>query len=122
MKAERLGSYSSRSTGAGTFHLRRFKSTMRYSRLAPPPRKRTAMRPPPPRPPDLVRPSIRLFSGLPLWSSPLSTSTRPRRPGEVGLNCFSAMASEPRRNVDGLAFGQRDDGLLHVRALADAAA
>src|SRR5579872_7112558 len=80
------------------------------------------MRPPPPRPPVLVRPSTRLFSGLPLWSSERSTSTRPRRPGEVGLNCFRAMASEPRRDVDGLALGQRDDGLLHVRATSDAAA
>src|SRR6185437_16450875 len=94
------------------------KSTLRYSFLAPPPRKRTAMRPPPPRPPVLVRPSIRLFSGLPLWSSRLSTSTRPRRPGEVGLNCFSAMALEPRRDVDRLAFGQGNDGLLHVGATA----
>src|SRR6185437_8432473 len=98
------------------------KSTLRYSFLAPPPRKLTAMRPPPPRPPVLVRPSIRLFSGLPLWSSCLSTSTRPRRPGEVGLNCLSAMTLEPRRDVDGLAFGQGDDGLLHVRALTHPAA
>src|ERR1019366_6145769 len=78
------------------------------------------MRPPPPRPPVPVRPSTRLFSGLPLWSSLLSTSTTPRRAGEVGVKCFRAM-SEPRRDVDGLAFGQGGDGLLHVRAPADAA-
>src|SRR3569832_2927906 len=102
MKAVRFGSYSRRSTVAGTSHLRRLKSTMRYRRLAPPPRKRTAMRPPPPRPPDLVRPSTRLFSGLPLCSSDRSTRTRPRWPGEVGLYCFRAIGLQSRGHVDRL--------------------
>src|ERR1700761_9748852 len=114
MKAERFGSYSSRSTVAGMSHLRRLKSTMRYSRLAPPPRKRTAMRPPPPRPPDLVKPSTRDFSGRPLWSSDLSTSTSWRRPGEVGLYCFKAIGSEPRGDVDRLAVSQGHDSFLDV--------
>src|ERR1700733_5264167 len=88
MKAVRLGSYSSRST--------------------PP------TRPPPPRPPDLVRPSVRLLTGRPLCSSERSISTRARRPGEVGLYCFKAIGSEPRRNVDRLALGQRHDRFLDV--------
>src|SRR3712207_9508394 len=114
MKADRLGSYSTRSTVPLTSSLRRLKSITRYRRLAPPPRKRTATRPPPPRPPDLVRPSTRLFSGLPLCSSLRSTSTRPRRLGEVGLYCFRAMRLEPRGHVDRLAFGQRHDGFLEI--------
>src|SRR5690606_17389289 len=117
MNAVRLGSYSSRSTVAGS-QRRRLKSILRYRRLAPPPRKRTATRPPPPRPPDLVRPSVSDFSGRPLWSSDRSTSTRARRPGEVGLKCFRAIGSEPRGNVDRLAFGQGHDGFLDVIATA----
>src|SRR4051812_3376862 len=80
------------------------------------------MRPPPPRPPDLVRPSTRDFSGLPLCSSDLSTSTSWRRPGEVGLNCFRAIWLEPRGDVDRLAFGQGHDSFLDVAATAHDAA
>src|SRR5882724_4209836 len=72
------------------------------------------MRPPPPRPPVLVRPSTRDFSGRPLWSSDLSTSTSWRRPGEVGLYCFKAIGSEPRGDVDRLAFGQGHDSFLDI--------
>src|SRR3569623_1995568 len=124
MKAVRFGSYSRRSTVAGTSHLRRLKSTMRYRRLAPPPRKRTAIRPPPPRPPDLVRPSTRDFSGLPLCSSDLSTRIRPRRPGVVGLNCFRAIdpALQSGRHVDRLALFEGHDRFFDVVALAEDAA
>src|ERR1700722_6588887 len=80
------------------------------------------MRPPPPRPPDLFSPSTRLFSGRPLWSSERSTSTSPRRDGEVGLKCFRAISGEPRRDVDGLPLLQGHDPLLAVRAPAGAAA
>src|SRR3954452_21795414 len=76
------------------------------------------MRPMPPRPPDLVRPSTSDFSGRPLWSSDLSTRTSSRRPGDVGLNCFKAIGSEPRGDVDRLAFGQGHDRFLDVRAPA----
>ena len=85
MKAERFGSYSRRSTVAGTSNLRRLKSMMRNSFFAPPPRKRTVMRPLLVRPPLEVRPSTSDFSGRPLCSSLRSTSTRLRREGEVGL-------------------------------------
>ena len=44
------------------------------------------------RPPDLVRPSVSALTGLPLYSSERSTSTSWRRPGEVGLYVFSAIA------------------------------
>src|ERR1700751_2601573 len=91
---------------------------MRYRRLAPPPRNRTATRPPPPRPPDLVRPSTSDFSGRPLCRSDLSTSTSWRRPGEVGLYCFKAIGSEPRSDVDGLALGQGHDSFLDVGTTA----
>src|SRR3954463_12599467 len=121
MKAVRLGSYSRRTTEAPPC-LRRLKSTRRYRRLAPPPRKRTAIRPLPPRPPDLVRPTTSAFSGLPLWSSLLSTSTSPRRDGEVGLNCFKAIGSQSRGDIDRLALGQGHDRFLVVVALADHAA
>src|SRR3954454_13964334 len=114
MNAERFGSYSMRSTVPGWSNLRRLKSMIRYRRLAPPPRKRTAMRPPPPRPPVLVRPSTSDFSGRHLCSSDLSTSTSWRRPGEVGLYCFKAIESEPRGDVDGLAFGQGHDSFLDI--------
>src|ERR1700712_3309398 len=80
------------------------------------------MRPPPPRPPDLVSPSTRDFSGLPLWSSDLSTRTSWRRPGDVGLKCFRAIWSEPRGDVDRLAFGQGDDSFLHIGPAAHDAA
>src|ERR1700761_3988656 len=122
MNAVRLGSYSRRSTVPTTSNLRRLKSIMRYRRLAPPPRKRTATRPPPPRPPDLVRPWTRDFSGRPLWSSDLSTRTSWRRPGDVGLYCFKAIGSEPRGDVDRLAFGQGHDRFLDVGTAPDNAA
>src|SRR5271165_2250398 len=80
------------------------------------------MRPPPPRPPDLFSPSTRLFSGRPLWSSERSTSTSPRRDGEVGLKVFRAMSLEPRGDVDGLALLQGHNRLLEVRTPARTAA
>src|SRR5579872_3341963 len=80
------------------------------------------MRPPPPRPPDFDSPSMRLFSGLPLCSSERSTSTSPRRDGEVGLKVFKAMVLKPRRDIDGLAGRERHDGLLYVRAAPEDAA
>src|SRR6478609_3498864 len=122
MKADRLGSYSRRSTVPTTSNLRRLKSMIRYRVLAPPPRKRTAMRPPPPRPPDLVRPSTSDFSGRPLCRSDLSTSTSWRRPGDVGLYCFKAIGSEPRGDVDRLALGQGHDRFLDVGATSEDAA
>src|SRR3954469_3699053 len=80
------------------------------------------MRPLPPRPPDLVRPWTRDFSGRPLWSSDLSTRTSWRRPGDVGLNCFRAIGSEPRGDVDGLALGEGLNRFLDVGPATDAAA
>ena len=49
---------------------------------------------------DLVRPSLSALTGPPFHRPARLTSTRPRRPGVVGLNFFSAMASDPRSHVD----------------------
>src|SRR3981081_469680 len=85
MYAERLGSYSIDATVAGTPSLRRLKSILRYSRLAPPPRWREVLRPLTLRPPDFLRPSVRDFSGSDRVSSEKSGYITTRRPGEVGL-------------------------------------
>src|ERR1700760_2501465 len=121
MKAERLGSYSRRSTVAGWSHLRRLKSTKRYFCLWPPAMPRAVAWPWLLRPPDLRRPSVSALIGLPFHSDERSTRMRPRRAGEVGVLCFSALVSDPRRDVDRLGFGQRHNRLLHVRALVGGA-
>src|SRR3569832_1134043 len=69
------------------------------------------------RPPDLVRPTVSDLTGLLLYWFLRSIRIRPRRAGLVGLKFLSAIASDPRRNVDRLAFGQRHDRLLGIRAL-----
>src|SRR5919198_3438631 len=85
MYAERFGSYSIAATFAGTPSLRRLKSTLRYRRLAPPPRWREVLRPLALRPPDFLRPSTRLFSGSLFVISAKSGYVEKRRPGLVGL-------------------------------------
>src|SRR5436305_3145692 len=85
MYAERFGSYSICATLAGTPSLRRLKSIFRYRRLAPPPRCREVLRPRALRPPDLLRPSVRDFSGSDRVISAKSGYVTKRRPGEVGL-------------------------------------
>src|SRR5436309_13070356 len=72
-------------TLAGTPSLRRLKSILRYSRLAPPPRCREVLRPWTLRPPDLLRPSVSDFSGSARVSSEKSGYITNRRPGLVGL-------------------------------------
>src|SRR5215208_3482942 len=91
MYADRFGSYSIAATRAGTPSLRRLKSTLRYSRLAPPPRWREVMRPCVLRPPDFLRPSVSAFSGSFLVTSARSDQVAKRRPGDVGLWRFTAM-------------------------------
>ena len=66
MKDVRLGSYSILSTVASQSNLLRLKSITRYLRLCPPPILRLVTCPKLSRPPLLVRPTVRLFSGLPL--------------------------------------------------------
>src|SRR3954454_19398374 len=85
MFAERFGSYSIAATFAGTPSLRRLKSILRYRRLAPPPRWRDVLRPLLLRPPDLRRPSTRVFSGSVFVISLKSGYVAKRRPGLVGL-------------------------------------
>src|SRR6185369_24737 len=115
MKAERFGSYSSRSTVAGTSQVRRLKSMYRYFCLWPPAIPRDVTWPLLLRPPVLRLPSVSALTGLPFHSDDLSTRMRPRRAGEVGLYAFSAIASDPARDVDRLAGRQRHDRLLGVR-------
>jgi len=94
MRAERLGSYSIRSTVAvnglsppppsplASFLLQ--KSTTRYTFLCPPPRWRTLILPSAPRPPDLRRPTVSRLWGLPFHRPVREVTTRPRKPGVVG--------------------------------------
>src|SRR5215213_5001095 len=98
MYDDRLGSYSIAATRAGTPSLRRLKSTLRYSRLAPPPRWRAVLRPWALRPPDFVRPSTRVFSGSEVVISAKSGYVAKRRPGLVGLGLRMAMAAYPSRD------------------------
>src|SRR3990170_5179562 len=67
------------------------------------------------RPPVLRLPSVSALTGLPFHSDDLSTRMSPRRAGEVGLYCLSAIVLDPARNIDGLALGEGDDGLFDVR-------
>src|SRR3954462_120498 len=79
------------------------------------------------RPPVLRLPSTSAFSGLPFQSADLSTRISPRCDEVVGLYCLSAMAFESVSSgdaggdVDRLAVGDGDDGLLDVRARIGAA-
>src|ERR1700755_3147332 len=92
MYAERFGSYSIAATFAGTPSLRRLKSILRYSRLAPPPRWRAVLRPRALRPPLFAGPSTSDFSGLDFVTSAKSGYVEKRRPGLVGLGLRIAMA------------------------------
>src|ERR671921_1636266 len=118
MNADRLGSYSSRSTVAATSQVRRLKSMTRYFCLWPPAIPRDVTWPLLLRPPVLRLPSVRALTGLPFHSDDLSTRIRPRCDEVVGLYCLSAiaLASDTGGDVDRLALGQRHDRLLDVRA------
>src|SRR5688572_13911679 len=95
MYADRLGSYSIAATRAGIPSLRRLKSTLRYSRLAPPPRWRAVLRPWELRPPLFLSPSVRDFSGLVFVISPKSAYVTKRRPGDVGLGLRIGITDRP---------------------------
>src|SRR3954470_713437 len=117
MNAERFGSYSSRSTVAGTSQVRRLKSICRYFCLWPPAMPREVTWPLLLRPPVLRLPSVSALTGLPFQSEDLSTRIRPRCDEVVGLYCLSAIAraSNTGGDVDGLALGQRHDRLFDIR-------
>src|SRR3712207_7869809 len=85
MWALRFGSYSIAATRAGMPSLRRLKSILRYSRLAPPPRWRAVLRPLELRPPLFFRPTVSDFSGSVFVTSEKSGYEAKRRPGLVGL-------------------------------------
>src|SRR6478735_12565049 len=96
MYAVRLGSYSIAATLAGIPSRRRLKSTLRYRRLAPPPRWREVLRPLELRPPDFLRPSTSDFSGFVLVISAKSAYVAKRRPALVGL-CLRIGIDYPSR-------------------------
>src|SRR3954462_14124603 len=123
MNADRLGSYSIRSTVAGTSQVRRLKSMKRYFCLWPPAMPREVTRPLLLRPPVLRLPSVSALTGLPFQSVDLSTRISPRCDEVTGLYCLSAMdrASDTGGDVDRLALGQRHDRFLDVRARVGAA-
>jgi hypothetical protein len=84
MNAVRFGSYSSRSTVAGTSNLRRLKSTRSVALLvaaAAPPHRDAAVIVAP----ALFLPSVSALTGLPFHSSLRSTVTSWRCDGVVGL-------------------------------------
>src|SRR3954470_18322667 len=96
MYDDRFGSYSIAATLAGTPSLRlRLKSTLRYRRLAPPPRWREVLRPFALRPPDFLRPSTSVFSGSRLVISAKSGYVTNRRPGDVGLGLRIGITARP---------------------------
>src|SRR5512134_1578244 len=80
------------------------------------------------RPPDFFIARVSFFSGFAFVTSAKSATVMWRRAGLVGLYSLRAMVPLPSRPLrpleegDGLAFLQGDEGLLPVRAPADAAA
>src|SRR4029450_4594290 len=80
MKADRLGSYSKRSTVAATSNLRRLKSTRRRRCLCPPPMWLLVIRPWLLRPPVFFLPRVSALTGLPSPQRALSPPPRPRLP------------------------------------------
>src|SRR3954462_3821760 len=120
MYAERLGSYSIAATRAGTPSLRRLKSILRYSRLAPPPRWREVLRPCVLRPPDFFRPSVSDFSGSALVTAEKSENVAKRRPGLVGLGLRMAIrCSLPGPRAAGGAQNRAGQG-RRVKPMLDA--
>src|SRR5262249_28945515 len=113
MRAERLGSYSIVRTVAGTPSLLRFQSTIRYSRLAPPPRWRTVMRPMLLRPPVFLSGCVSDFSGRVAVISSKVKPLIPRRPGEVGLYCCTGTL-HPLVELDATARLECHDRLFPV--------
>src|SRR3954452_1499462 len=108
MNADRLGSYSRRSTVAATSQVRRLKSITRYFCLWPPAMPREVTWPLLLRPPVLRLPSTSAFSGLPCQSAALSTRIRPRCDEVVALYCLSAIfrsSGDAGGDVDRLAVG-----------------
>src|SRR4051794_375100 len=94
----------------------RLKSTLRYRRLAPPPRWRDVLRPRALRPPLLVRPSTSVFSGSVFVISAKSGYVMKRRRADVGLGLRMGIALEVGLEAlevrDGVALAPRHDGFL----------
>src|SRR3954451_18006697 len=116
MYAERLGSYSIAATRAGTPSLVRLKSTLRYRRLAPPPRWRDVLRPRALRRPRLVRRSASVSYGSVFVISAKAGYVMKRRPADVGfglrIGIGLEVGLEALEDRDGVALAHLHDGLL----------
>src|SRR6266540_1422111 len=121
MRADRFGSYSMEATLPGTPVLSRRKSIRRRRRLAPPPRWRTVIRPWLFRPAWRRRGATRDFWGFERVISSKLCPLAPRRPGEVGLYCLIGTL-DALEQLDLVAGGERDYGLLPIRPVLDAVA
>src|SRR3972149_481529 len=118
MRAVRFGSYWMAAPLPGTPSLSRLKSMMRRRRLDPPPRWRTVTRP------CWLRPAFCFFgassrrSGFLFVISSNVKPVMPRRPGEVGLNCFVGIGRpvllDPLEDLDRIALCEGDDRFLPV--------
>lgn len=84
MRAERLGSYSSRCTTAAAVPSGRAKSMWRYTLRWPPPRWRTVITPCALRPPLRDRPSVSGLNGPPFHRPLRDVTMRPRKPAGWG--------------------------------------
>src|SRR6516164_1003092 len=109
MLALRFGSYSIAATFAGTPFLSRRKSTTRYCFLWPPPRCQTTTSPRLFRPPERFFGSSKLFSGVSLVISLLSSTVMNRRDAVYGLKllipiCASCLLKLPPHLAVYLAF------------------
>src|SRR5207244_4548321 len=94
---------------------------MRRRRLAPPPRWRTVIRPWLLRPAWRRRGATRDFCGFERVISSKLCPLAPRRPGEVGLYCLIGTL-DSLEQLDLVAGGERDDGLLPVGLVLDTVA
>src|SRR6185295_3376831 len=112
MRADRFGSYSMAFTVAGIPSFSRRKSMSRSMRLCPPPRCRTVMRPYTLRPVLFRSGESRLFSGVDLVMSSLTTNVMYRRAGEVGLTDRMGMTLGSLHELDLVTGGQCHHGLL----------
>ena len=102
MRVVLFGSYSIRRTTPVTPRISRWKSTIRYLRLWPPPRCHTVMRPRLLRPPLFARPFVSALNGLPFHRWSRAVVMRPRWPGLVGLyTCGAREQKRRRRRIGG---------------------
>ena len=115
MKAVRLGSYSSRSTVAGTSNLATLEVDMTIETLVPTATTARGNAAVLLRHPSWSGPRSESLTGLP-FQSPSGQRERAARDRGIGLYVFIAIRLRPRRHVDRVTFGQSTIGLFDVVA------